>query len=82
MQEQATWISFNEQPNAGKTKIFVVYPKNAPTMILGHIKWYGPWRCYGFYPAPNCVFEKTCLKDITKQIEKLMLDRKLEKQKI
>ena len=32
--------------------------------VLGIIKWFGAFRQYSFYPSDNCIFEKTCLRDI------------------
>ena len=73
------WIDFVEEFTQKKTKTYWVNPKEG-SGSLGQIKWYGPWRCYAFYPFPNCVFEKTCLKDIISFIENLMLERKLKAQ--
>lgn len=70
--------SIVQQPGA-KTKKYSIINKDYGG-IIGVIKWYGPWRKYSFFPAPNCIFETQCLKDITSFIEKLMNDRKLEKQ--
>lgn len=35
-------------------------------VILGQVRYYAQWRQYGFYPFGGTVFEKTCLKDITR----------------
>jgi hypothetical protein len=37
--------------------------------LLGRVKWFGPWRKYSFFPAPNCVFEATCMREISQFIE-------------
>lgn len=65
----------------GKTWVYNVYSKEGEH-LLGQVKWYASWRCYAFYPEPNCVFESQCMKDITSVLEKLMLDRKLAKQAV
>jgi len=31
---------------------------------LGAVKWFGRWRCYAFFPNPDTVFERKCLRDI------------------
>lgn len=72
---KVTWISFVETGDTGKTKIFRV-ENNEHGFNLGTIKWYGPFRQYSFFPADNCVFEKTCLQDITNFIKELMEARK------
>lgn len=39
--------------------------------LLGSIHWFGRWRCYAFFPKPDLVFEKTCLRDIAFFCERL-----------
>lgn len=77
---ESKWIDFIEYESKGVTKAFAVVPKENRATVIGKVKWYGAWRCYAFFPAPNCVFETQCLKDITKFIEGLMLERKIKKQ--
>lgn len=53
---------------SGKTEVWKVLTKDG-NIVLGHIRWYGPWRCYSFlissrYGKSDFVFEKTCLRDI------------------
>ena len=31
---------------------------------LGQVRWFARWRKYGFFPAPNTVFEEACLRQI------------------
>lgn len=73
------WIRFDERLSTGKTKIFTCYNKEYGTE-LGTVKWYGPFRKYSFFPEANIVFETQCLKDISSFLDKLMLERKLQKQ--
>ena len=77
------WIDFQKlkTPASRKTDVYHVVTKDGNS-LLGMISWYPAWRCYSFMPNSNCVFETQCLKDIISFIEKLMLERKLEKQKI
>lgn len=72
----AKWIEFIELdfPNR-KTKTFDVVNKDNSSYI-GQIKWFGSFRKYSFFPAENCVFEQTCLRDIAKFMEDLMEERK------
>jgi hypothetical protein len=55
---------------SGKTQIWKVTAKDDESDFLGWIKWYGAWRCYGFFPylpvsaIGELVFEKRCLRDI------------------
>lgn len=77
----AKWIDFIKMPEVKgrKTDVFTVINKESIT-DLGLISWYGHWRCYVFFPADGIVFERTCLLDIVKFIDRLMLNRKIEKQ--
>ena len=77
------WIDFLKlnRPAERKTDVYQVVTKDGNT-LLGMVSWYAPWRCYSFQPNSNCVFEHQCLKDIASFLDKLMLERKLEKQKI
>lgn len=62
----AEWIEFVEQPrDARETSYWVVYPKDPKGgHRLGEVKWWGAWRRYCFFPAPETLFEPTCLRDI------------------
>lgn len=72
------FIEFTEQPieQGKKTPVYFVDSKQGAH--LGEIKWYGPWRCYAFYPAGGTIFDKSCLKDIEKFLTGLMDARKKE----
>jgi hypothetical protein len=47
-----------------KTDTWDVRPRGDMYHTLGEIRWFGRWRCYAFFPAPDCVFEKVCLRDL------------------
>lgn len=59
-----TWISFDlaATPPGRKTSIWIVRQKDGTA--LGDVRWYGPWRCYSFFPLASTVFERKCLRDI------------------
>lgn len=74
----AKWIEFVEESFSNKkTKTFNVRNKNNGS-YLGQVKWYGAFRQYSFFPEPDCVFEKTCLKDISDFMIQLMQERRKE----
>lgn len=52
---------------SGKTSLWNVYAEAGT--YLGEVKWFGRWRKYSFYPAPDCVFEQTCLRELAEFIE-------------
>ena len=45
-------------------------------ITVGMIKWYAHWRRYCFFPNSNCIFDVSCLLEISKHIEGLMSQRK------
>ena len=69
------YMEFDKIGDTGKTEIFNILSKSSG-FILGQIKWYGPWRQYCFFPSPHSVFNNSCMNDIIKFINILMMDRK------
>ena len=57
-----------------KTDTWII--KGSNVLVLGIIRWYGPWRQYCFYPAHDTVFNKECLNDIYDFITQIMNARK------
>ncbi len=53
---------WDDQPNKKKTHVWQVMAKAGG--FLGQVRWFSRWRKYSFFPAPDCVFEETCLGDI------------------
>lgn len=72
------WLRFSYEGTTGKTEWYHIYSKEGDHN-LGTIKWYSSWRKYAFFPNPNCVFEKTCMQDITDFLTQLMNERKNSK---
>lgn len=61
----AKWIEFEfaPTPEGQKTQRFNVVAKEG-RVVLGQVKWFGRWRKYCFFPAPDMIFEEDCLGDI------------------
>lgn len=53
-----------------KTPSVFIYSLNAP-VYLGHIKFYGSWRKFVFYPACDTLFDSKCLTEIIGVINEL-----------
>ena len=70
------YIVFHPDGHTGKT---VIYKVVSDTSVLGEIRWYGPWRCYAFYPEMETVYEKKCLRDIADFCELLTTEHKAKK---
>jgi hypothetical protein len=64
----ARWITFEARgfSKSGATKAWDVLSTSMIAVLLGKVRWYGPWRKYSFFPNRNAdlVFEKDCLRDI------------------
>lgn len=66
--KDAKYIRFELVGRKPKTNIWNVVSKDGD-IILGTIEWFGRWRGYAFFPEPEMVFERTCLRDIADFIE-------------
>ena len=68
------YLSFKELELKTKTKQFIVQNKLSD-FILGHVKWYAPWRKYCFLTYGSIVFDAGCLANIQDFLNKLMAAR-------
>jgi hypothetical protein len=67
-QPEQTWetefLRYVEQPKKEGSKTVVIRVENKKSNgLLGHIKWYGSWHQYCFWPATG-VFNYSCLHEI------------------
>ena len=69
------FLTFTEMQPKAKTKVFAVKNKVFGD-VLGHVKWYAPWRKYCFYVDSDLVFDADCLADIQDFIKTLMEERR------
>lgn len=55
---------------SGKTKTWSVMDSDE-SFYLGHIKWYGHWRGYAFFPSQGTetMYEQKCLREIADFLE-------------
>lgn len=72
------WLRFIWHSSTGKTDVWQVRAKDGD-VLLGIVKWYGPFRAYSFFPEANTVYEKTCVANIAFFLVKLMEERKAAK---
>ena len=74
---ETKYLQFVETfPHEGhKTTVIMVHSRGQGS-CLGTISWYGPWRQYCFSPFPNCVFNNSCLKDVSDMLDRLMAEKK------
>ena len=57
--------------STNRTDIYGVYSKKHDLM-LGEIKWHGPWRQYVFFPESDSLWSTGCLMDVVEFILKMM----------
>jgi hypothetical protein len=70
------YLIFKEESSkSGVTKVIGIYAKLS-NILLGQIKWYGPWRRYAFFPDAGMVFDNNCLNAVIDEIKRLMEERK------
>jgi len=69
------FIEFNLVQQLGtlkKPKTGVYAVRNIKSQqIIGWIKWYSHWRQYCFFPEPETVYSKGCLKDTINFMEEI-----------
>lgn len=70
------YIYFEEIETARKTQTWWVKNKRSE-IVLGEIKWYGPWRQYCFFPSSLTIFNRDCLSTIDGFITDRMDERKV-----
>lgn len=76
---ESEYMTVKEWPTQRKTRLWSVLSKSSGG-TLGHVRWYGPWRQYCFYPEPPTVFSGGCLREIAAFIGKAMHEHR-EKRK-
>lgn len=76
--KESKYLEFFKAGHTGKTEVYDVLSKHQGS-ILGHIKWYGAWRQYCFWPSPETIFNPDCMADIIEFIKELMAERKQAK---
>lgn len=57
-----TFVEFHQGPNSASQKTLTWEVRTVGGILIGAIKWYPSWRAYSFFPEPNCVFERHCLR--------------------
>lgn len=63
--KRTEYLSFYKyKPYNRKTPIYHIRPVRDDFVILGEIKWYGPFRKFTFYPEDGTVFDDKCLLEI------------------
>ena len=60
---------------SGKTKRWNVVAKASPTISLGTVRWYAPWRRYSFQTTES-IFDDGCLQEIVDFVKKVTAEHK------
>jgi hypothetical protein len=73
-----THLKFEGKPSeTGKTIVAIIFT-NHDGVVLGLIKWHGPWRQYCFFPNKDyeTLWSWDCLKELSEYIQELNLMKK------
>jgi hypothetical protein len=62
-----------------KTAVVMVLAKKHDNLVLGYIKWHGPWRQYTFRPQANTILNYGCLDDIARECLKMTRQHRAER---
>ena len=79
---ESKWLRFDKKPSQReemKTSAHYVINKGSEC-IIGEVRWYPAFRKYAFFAKSHTVYDSECMTDIVRFINKLMLERKVEKQ--
>ena len=60
---------------SGKTRRWNVVAKADPTVSLGRVYWYAPWRKYIFHTAES-IFDDGCMQEIIDFVKKSTAEHK------
>lgn len=47
---------------SGKTLHYDII--SAREVFLGEVRWYGPWRCYSFFPDGGTIYNAGCMQEL------------------
>lgn len=78
--KESKYLEYFKAGHTGKTEVYDVLSRSSGA-VLGHIKWYGPWRQYCFFPSPQTIFNPDCLNHINGFIGEQMAERKRVKER-
>ena len=78
--KETEWLDFVESvPNKPrKTKVISII-SNSSRIVLGEIKWYGPWRQYCVFFKNKTIFNMDCFDAIQDVVNELNQIRNAEK---
>ena len=63
-----------------KTLLYYVHNRKS-NGLLGHIRWYSPWRQYCFLPIASTIWSDGCLEDIHDALKRIAGDYKMDQGK-
>lgn len=69
---RGTWVHANQLPlmDGRKTDTWEIVSTGGRD-ILGHVKWFGRWRRFAFWPEPETVFDEVCMRELSDFCEKV-----------
>lgn len=71
MQTEFEYLVFTQVQTTGKKTTTWECRNKKSQVVLGLVKWYGPWQQYCYFPVVQAVYSKGCLQDIAHFIGQL-----------
>ncbi len=68
------------QPRGGRTTRWRIVGQHGD--MLGTVSWFGRWRQYTFDPAPHTTFNRECLLDIAKYLERVNKEHREQRRQL
>jgi hypothetical protein len=75
--EETEYLVFRRQDIAGRRTPIIEVSGKRTGYMLGEIRWFAPWRCFTLHPMRNTVWNRVCLEDVNRVIDKLNAERQL-----
>ena len=74
----SSYLVTRKEGDTGKTEIHGVFSALHGDR-LGTVRWYGAWRQYAFYPEPETIWNRDCLREVAGFLDDAMAGQKLRR---
>jgi len=72
------YLKFVKEGDTGRTEMHGVFSALHGDR-LGTVKWFGLWRQYAFFPEPETVWNRDCLRQLAKFLDDSMAGQELRR---
>jgi hypothetical protein len=82
VKKRTVYIEFERIARIGKQRTNRWRVTNLHGIPIGTVYWHTPWRQYTFFPAPQTLFERNCLRLIADFCERETMERRRQQGKL